>query len=119
MNLDDYKPKSIPGYYYAIFIETYYYEQLPVFDPNHEYHVIQEEHNFVDILFNEYNLAVKYVLNLYPEAQRCGALSYTYEEENDIQITSITNIYIKHCITDTLIKEENPEWYFENLEKEN
>ena len=116
VGMNEYKPESMPGFYFAIFIQTYDYEQLPVFDPNHEYRTIREEHNFVDILFYDYDSAVKYILDLYPDAYRGSSpWRYEYMEENDVQITSITNIYINQCATDTAIKEHDPnEDYLKN-----
>ena len=93
-----YKPETIPGYVFSMFFEKNEYEQLPVFDPEHEYRVTQCTKTFVPIAFKDYDSAVKYINQHYPEAKVYTSPFHFYAEEgNDIQITAMLDIYIQQC----------------------
>lgn len=68
MNCPIYKPKSDPHAVFTILVEKCEYEQLPVYDPEHEYHAIREKRDFVPIAFKDYDSVVKYINEHYPEA---------------------------------------------------
>ena len=93
--------EPFPGFYYAIFIMTNYYEQLPEYDPNHEYKTVRTETWFVQSLFDKYDNAIQFVLEHYPNANLISPWHYCYEESNGIQITSMADIYIQHCVIDS------------------
>ena len=93
-----YKPENIPGFIFVAYVEKYEYEQLPIFNPNHEYRVIRSERNFIPMAFKDYDSIVKYINQHYPEVEPCPSPFHYYaEEENDIQITSMTEITIQQC----------------------
>ena len=104
MSRPDYKPVSDPEAVFTIFAEKCEYEQLPVYDPEHEYCVIRTKSLFVPIAFKDYDSVVKYINEHYPEAEACpNPFRFHGEEENDIQITSMLDITIQQCwITDNL-----------------
>lgn len=100
MHQPTYKPETetIPGSFFIIFAEKCEYEQLPVYDPEHEYRAIRTERDFVPIAFKDYDSAVKYIDEHYPEAKACpNPFHFHGEEENDIQITSMLEITIRRC----------------------
>lgn len=93
-----YKPKNMPGWVFVAYVSKNEYEQLPVFNPDHEYRVIRSECNFIPMAFKKYDSIVKYINQHYPEVEPCySPFHFHAEEENDIQITSMTDITVQQC----------------------